>query len=59
MRNRFMLAAVAGLLIGPASFLTAAPRDRSPVDEAIAVLDELAKTPEKMCAAGSNATPTR
>ena len=47
MRTSFILAAVAGLFAMSSNCLFAAPRDRSSVHEAIAVLDELAKTPEK------------
>jgi len=47
MKTRFILAALAASFVWPASFLTAAPRNRSTAAEAVAVLDELAKTPEK------------
>ncbi len=47
MKTRYLLAAVAASFVWPVSFVSAAPRDRSTVDESVAVLDELAKTPEK------------
>ena len=47
MKTSSLLFTLAALLGGPIATLTAAPRDRSEVENVIDVLDELTKTPER------------